>query len=70
MLRNVAGALEPVSLVRPVTRIYLFCDQKLTMGILYSCCQSDVSCVLFINIPFCVDTVRPLAILSGANWEC
>ena len=49
------------------------CDQKLTMHIVLRCCQSAVSCVLFIDIPFCEDTVLPLTILSGTvkpNQEC
>ena len=52
-----------------VIRIYLPCDQKLTVRIVLSCCQSAAS---FFYL-FCKDTVLPLTTLSGAgesNWQC
>ena len=39
---------------------YLPCDEKLMMLIVLSYCQSAASCVLFIDIPFCEETVLPL----------
>ena len=56
-----------------VMRIYLLHDQKLTMRILLSCCQSATSCVSFIGIPLCEDTVLPLTALSSIsdlNQQC
>ena len=43
------------------------------MRIILRCRQSAASCVLFINIPFCEDTVLLLTTSSCAcklNWEC